>query len=99
MTRLFFNIWPFTKTEILPKSISQKFPKWVHNFAKYQINLSNVAKDLEIFANLAKFRQIWSLWLKYCKKRFTGLILECIGPTLKQQKLRIDAVGRPMLKM
>ena len=29
--------------EFLPKTM-QKVPKWVHNFAKYQINLWNVAK-------------------------------------------------------
>ena len=59
MTRLFFQSFAIYNDKILPKSI-QKVPKWVHNFSKYQRNLSNVAKDLLIFANLAKFRQIWS---------------------------------------
>ena len=42
--RLFFQYLAIYNDEILPKSI-QKVPKWVVNFAKIQINLSNVAKD------------------------------------------------------
>ena len=35
-------------------------PKVIHNFAKYQISLKNIAKYFLIVAKVAKFRQIWS---------------------------------------
>ena len=43
MARLFFQYLAISNNKILSKSI-QIVPKWVHNFAKYQINLKNIAK-------------------------------------------------------
>ena len=54
MARLFFHYLAIYSNEILPIRI-QVVPKWVHNFAQYQMILENIAK-------VAKIRQIWS----YC---------------------------------
>ena len=59
VTRLFFEDLAIYNKENLPKRI-QIVPKWVHNFAKYQINLKDIAKDFKLFAKVAKFCQIWS---------------------------------------
>ena len=42
MARLFFHFLAIYSNENLPISI-QVVPKWVHNFAQYQMNLENIA--------------------------------------------------------
>ena len=61
MIRLFFQDLAIYTNENLPKRI-QIVPKWFHNFTKYQTNLYNFAEEFLIFAQVAKFRQIWSHW-------------------------------------
>ena len=48
--------------EKLPNCI-QNLPKSVAIFAKYWISPQKIAKDILVYAKVAKFRQIWSHWL------------------------------------
>ena len=62
----FFYILPFTaQSENLPKW-KHFVPKGVQTFAKYQINLKNIATGFYIFAKVAKIRHIWSRCYQTC---------------------------------
>ena len=60
MAILFFIIWLLTTTQICPKFT--RIAKVGLKFCQTQRNPQRFAQDLLKFAQVAKFRQIWSHW-------------------------------------
>ena len=69
MARLFFHFFAIYSNENLPISI-QVVPKWVHNFAQYQMNLENIA-------NISTFCFLSPVCVKNCVPT-TGHFLKSI---------------------
>ena len=63
MAFIVFIICPFYYHEKLPNCV-QNLTKVVTLFAKYYINLHEIAKDILFYAKVAKFNEIWSHWGK-----------------------------------
>ena len=64
MAIIFFQYLPIFNNENLPNSTTKHSLTQVQelsNLAKYSIIIQKVTKDFQNFANVAKFRQIWSL--------------------------------------
>ena len=63
MAFIVFIICPFYYHEKLPNCV-QNLTKVVTLFARYYINLHEIAKDILFYAKVAKFNEIWSHWGK-----------------------------------
>ena len=76
-------VWPdafkvLLFVHLLPLEIAQLYTKFTEvktNFCKYWINPHNIAKEMLVYAKVAKFCQIWSHWVAETTMTTTSLAL------------------------